>query len=1758
MPIVKEELTTDLQNVYDKLRHYESQAEAIKNAAEALKSDPAEMMTTPISEVPSKVRILGADQYVILDNKIPVLNPDAIQEKLDHQTEQAVGECVMEVGDECVMEVGDDDEHDEHHDIDPWMLPHVRSEFDPWQVHMLLKTWSRRALPQAAATSRAKTDPAIATINKRRLRNEVMKSFSRTWQLAMNQKADRIAQRKLYEARRKQKNTTTPNTVDGMVKSWALNKATDQRRATAKKKSQGLDEFIDRSFATGIEDGIDRGFIKGCTDTKEVRRRERMNYKKSRKAQDKKERQQSTEYIAAVKRQKARKDRDHNLVKKFHSCLIPIWINDNGKWVKEETLADSGSAISIARYRALKRTLEITGFTSQSPKMITVDGSPFDLRGSVQAQFAFDGEEPVQNRPLFSHPMHIAGSDDTAAVLGVDFWARYNAVFDFSNQEITMDNPSHTDEGVARMTVSMRTHRTVVEENSDYSDDDMVAGLSASEKVKTTCRADTDIYLQPWECRRTAIGCIIDSDMSKLNAHMTFEASAAVQTEELSHGRMHAEEDSDYDSEPEGTSEPPEEAHPLDNESGEEERLEGVYPAQDTMMDHYVHPIVSGGVARVYLPLANPSPVPLIIRRGQVYATLEEVRVEDSNRCAGTSFATKTTNSQTEGPQLDDLPESSPHHNKTRKELIEMVESDYQFHPTLEYQSWLEKVGPELQFGPRCNDRRADMCSKLLYAFSAVLAENNGKPGLLKGVEHKIELLHPDTEPRRCKTRTYSPTQMMAIRCEVEKMLENDIIERSDSPWAAPIVLVKKPDGSWRFCIDYRVTINPVCRQDSMPLPKIQNLLDKMQGAKELSQWDICSGYWSVLVRAQDRQYLAFNSETHGLMTFKRMPFGMSTSGATMQRAMEAILESDAQGPVLHEIAQIYSDDGTVFSCENDHLDDLTRVLKLLLLNNVTLKLKKCIWCTDQARMFGFDVRCGVGVAADITKVTAIGAMKTLDTVAALKSFLGSCVYLSRFIKDYAKVSAPLYALEATLRSPSTKLHPNHWGEDHERSFITLKAALASSPVLAFPDFSRPFILLTDASNSTIAGVLLQIDAHGIERPIAYASRRMNKAERNYGITDKEGLAGIYCTRKWRNYLLGHPSIWITDHSALTALRTKQEFDTQRLARYAIELQEFDLDIMHRPGRHCHIPDLLTRSELEEDPEIARIRTEELLRPKAEQLLKTRVEQLLTSPAERSLNGELNAYDEKEVQKHIRLLVMGAGTDGIGEPNDMDTLRRRVEHITEAMEAGTHIPNLGTPIFEECVEEIPRILEVYETICAAAKDVQSWSSITQRVAADSDYDSDTSELSEEEDEEAEAPKSKIWKTPSIEEIREAQARDPRTRKLLWHLIEMSKAEKLTKEDLQVQDRYYIKDEMLYYKKVFQDVYGNSIVNDVIEVPEEFTTNIIMAVHSSPRVTHRGVMTTYQMLCGRFHWPGMMSQSQRLIRACEVCQPFGNAPPTSGYGAHLKSNIPGEKWVTDMVYMEVDGKFEYVLTMVDICSRWVIARPMQNRSSEEVARTIVEMWHEAGVHFTPTTVVHDNGSEFKKTFIEVCHLLNVEQSWSIAGRPESHGVIEKFNHDFCQLLGKTKYGKEQRSTALTPMQPHEKRWSWILPHVTSTINSVPTRASSRGIIGFSPSEIFHGLQPELPLDRALQASKGIVGTSDVEVEDRSQTIRDCQQRTLEWAMLARQHYEKQSDEALSNRHKVLRVFNPGDRYSENRKCKVWNEKRSHRSRPHHMW
>ena len=166
------------------------------------------------------------------------------------------------------------------------------------------------------------------------------------------------------------------------------------------------------------------------------------------------------------------------------------------------------------------------------------------------------------------------------------------------------------------------------------------------------------------------------------------------------------------------------------------------------------------------------------------------------------------------------------------------------------------------------------------------------EPGTINVIQHEINPIDKEIRPVKCSLRRYSPVEMQAIADECKKLLAADIIEPYNSPWAAPLVMVKKKDNTYRMCIDYRVTINPICVNDSHPLPKISVLLDKIGRAKELSMFDLCCDYWQILVRESAKKYLAFTTESHGLMAFKREPFGMVTSGNTFQRAIDLILEN--------------------------------------------------------------------------------------------------------------------------------------------------------------------------------------------------------------------------------------------------------------------------------------------------------------------------------------------------------------------------------------------------------------------------------------------------------------------------------------------------------------------------------------------------------------------------------------------------------------------------------------------------------------------------------------------------------------------------------------------------------------------------------------------------------------------------------------------------------------------------------------------------
>ena len=301
-----------------------------------------------------------------------------------------------------------------------------------------------------------------------------------------------------------------------------------------------------------------------------------------------------------------------------------------------------------------------------------------------------------------------------------------------------------------------------------------------------------------------------------------------------------------------------------------------------------------------------------------------------------------------------------------------------------------------------------------------------------------------------------------------------------------------------------------------------------------------------------------------GLYEFRKMPFGLVNAPATFQRLMEAVLAGLARDGVL-----VYLDDVLVVGRTlEEHNRKLSTVFQMIRDAGLRLKPKKCRFAQEEVEYLGHVISAG-GVRTDTKKVDAVRNFPTPMDVKALRSFVGLASYYRRFVPGFSKIAGPLHAL-------TKKDAPFVWNEACELSFTKLKDLLTTAPVLAFPDFQKPFILETDASGAGLGAVLGQKQEDGSVRPVAYASRSLLRHEGNYGITELEGLGVVWAAKHFRPYLYGHSCVVYTDHEALRSLLNTPQ-PSGKLARWGMALQELDLTIFHRSGKANANADALSR-----------------------------------------------------------------------------------------------------------------------------------------------------------------------------------------------------------------------------------------------------------------------------------------------------------------------------------------------------------------------------------------------------------------------------------------------------------------------------------------------------------------------------------------------------------------------------------------------------
>lgn len=433
-------------------------------------------------------------------------------------------------------------------------------------------------------------------------------------------------------------------------------------------------------------------------------------------------------------------------------------------------------------------------------------------------------------------------------------------------------------------------------------------------------------------------------------------------------------------------------------------------------------------------------------------------------------------------------------------------------------------------------------------------------PGLTTRISHKIDV--KGAQPIKQRSYHYSPKVLEAMYQELDRMLEEGLVEPCQSPWSSPVVMVRKGSG-YRFCIDFR-KVNQITCKDSYPMPNMTSLLDGLRQARYLSKFDLKQAFLQVpLADESSKDISAFTVPGRGLFRFKVMPFGLTNSPATFQRLADAIF-----GPELYPYVVVFLDDILVCTPTFElHGEMLKEVFRRLRASGLRINPEKCEFGCNEVKYLGYLINSN-GMSVDPDKVSSVTSIPPPTNVRQLRSFLGMAGWYRRFIKNFSSVVSPLTSL---LKRKAKWI----WSEDQETSFNALKSALTQAPILARPDFDKPFQLQTDASDTGLGAVLTQIQ-DGEERVIAFCSRALSPAERNYTVTEKECLAVLFGIERNRHYLEGYSFTVITDHASLKWLLNLKN-PSGRLARWALRLQPFDYRVEYRKGNLNTVADALSR-----------------------------------------------------------------------------------------------------------------------------------------------------------------------------------------------------------------------------------------------------------------------------------------------------------------------------------------------------------------------------------------------------------------------------------------------------------------------------------------------------------------------------------------------------------------------------------------------------
>ena len=841
-----------------------------------------------------------------------------------------------------------------------------------------------------------------------------------------------------------------------------------------------------------------------------------------------------------------------------------------------------------------------------------------------------------------------------------------------------------------------------------------------------------------------------------------------------------------------------------------------------------------------------------------------------------------------------------------------------------------------------------DEVTQLLYKYQDIFKSPEGRLGRTDLVKHRLDT--GNAIPIKQRPRRLPMAQQDVVDKELDKMEAEGIIEPSDSPWSSPLVIVKKKTGDIRVCVDYRA-LNEVLRKSAVPLPKISECLDSLSGSKYFCTLDLAQGYYQVAMHPEDKCKTAFTSR-RGLRQFTVMPFGLSNAPGTFQSLMELVLSG-----LQWSKAVLYLDDiityGKTFEETKDNLECVFQRLRQA---GLILKPSKCNLFQLSVEFLGHIVS-SEGVSCDPKKLEAIREWPRPTSVKQVRSFLGLASYYRKFLKSFSTIASPLHAL--------TKKNVKFaWDENCELAFQTLKEKLSSDPVvLSYPNNEGTFVLDTDASLCGIGGVLSQVQENGQEKVISFVSNTLSKTQQNYCTTMRELLAAVVFIKHFHHYLWGRKFILRTDHASLKWLVNFKEPEGM-LARWLSVLCSYDFETQHRKGVAHVNADSLSRQP---PRKCKRDDCEDCA------LVSTQCVCVVTRAQAKNQEGQ----GQVETQ-----------FDKVKEPDNSET-KSKTKLNNDVQSSSLDDSELASNVMGKTLISSPTSIAT----SSENSEVNSQATVNRSTM-----------------------KNKIkcnWAdTWSNEQLKNGQSEDQNISRVIRFKLEgqgQPDNSVLSTESPEVKilcsqwPMLEIQHGMLYRKWESEGPHAKPVLQFV--VPSLMRQEILTHLHNHRTSGHLGISKTLGKIKQRFYWPGFKKDIIRWCQKCKVCNSHkaGHMPKKAPMKQDFIS-APMDKIACDIMgpLPETERKNIYILVVSDYYTKYVEEYALPDQTAQTVADCLVTEWIcRFGV---PLQILSDQGRNFESDlFQEVCKLLDMKKIRTSRYRPQTDGLVERYNRTLKSML-----------------------------------------------------------------------------------------------------------------------------------------------------------